>query len=71
MRRIEEGSGRREDLDLLYDVSDNIAPGLSFPYPMTTICFLGPSAPMPIISATEMFRDEFLRHIDDRRCPFD
>jgi NADH-quinone oxidoreductase subunit F len=71
MLRIEEGSGRREDLDLLYDVSDNIAPGLSFPYPMTTICFLGPSSPMPIISAVQMFRDEFLQHIKEGRCPFD
>jgi len=34
----------RQDLDLLLDVSDNIAPGLAFPYPMTTICFLGPSS---------------------------
>ena len=69
MRRIEDGAGRPEDIDLLYDVSDNIAPGLSFPYPMTTICFLGPSSPMPIISATEMFRDEFLVHIEEGRCP--
>ena len=51
MRRIVDGIGRPEDLDLLLDVCDNIAPGLSFPYPMTTICFLGPSAAMPIISA--------------------
>ena len=43
MCRIEHGDGRTEDLDLLLDVSDNIAPGLAFPYPMTTICFLGPS----------------------------
>jgi NADH-quinone oxidoreductase subunit F len=71
MRRIEEGNGRREDIDLLYDVADNIAPGLSFPYPMTTICFLGPSSPMPIVSALEMFKDEFLQHVEEGRCPFD
>ena len=71
MRRIEDGAGRMEDIDLLYDVSDNIAPGLSFPYPMTTICFLGPSSPMPIISATQMFRDDFVRHIEERGCPYD
>jgi NADH-quinone oxidoreductase subunit F len=70
MLRIEQGAGRKEDLDLLYDVSDNIAPGLSFPYPMTTICFLGPSAPMPIISAIQMFRSEFEQHVTEGRCPF-
>ena len=70
MYRIEHGDGRKEDLDLLYDVSDNIAPGLAFPYPMTTICFLGPSTSMPIISAIELFRDEFLQHIEDGRCPY-
>jgi NADH-quinone oxidoreductase subunit F len=71
MFRIEKGEGRMEDLDLLVDASDNIAPGLGFPYPMTTICFLGPSTTMPIISALQMFRDEFLIHIKDESCPFD
>ena len=71
MRRIEDGVGRMEDIDLLVDVSDNIAPGLSFPYPMTTICFLGPSSPMPIVSAIQMFRDEFVQHIEQGRCPLD
>jgi NADH-quinone oxidoreductase subunit F len=70
MFRIESGSGRMEDLDLLLDVSDNIAPGLAFPYPMTTICFLGPSSPMPICSALNMFRDDFLVHIKDGACPY-
>lgn len=71
MARIEHGQGRMEDLDLLVDASDNIAPGLSFPYPMTTICFLGPSTTMPILSALGMFRDEFLIHIKEEGCPFD
>jgi NADH-quinone oxidoreductase subunit F len=67
--RIEQGQGRMEDLDLLYDASDNIAPGLAWPYPMTTICFLGPSVAMPVISAIQMFRDEFLVHIKEGGCP--
>ena len=69
MRRIEDGAGRMEDLELLVDVSDNIAPGLAFPYPMTTICVLGPSSPVAILSALQMFRDEFVEHIDQRSCP--
>ena len=71
MHRIESGDGRMSDLDLLFDVCDNIAPGLGFPYPMTTICFLGPSAAMPIVSAIQMFRDEFLVHIKDGACPYE
>ncbi len=70
MNRIELGAGRRSDLDLLLDVCDNIAPGLSWPPQKTTICVLGPSIPSSITSAIKMFRDEFLAHIDEGRCPF-
>jgi NADH-quinone oxidoreductase subunit F len=56
--RILTGQGRREDLDLLLDVSDNISPGLSWPPAMTTICPLGPSATAPIVSIMRYFRDE-------------
>ncbi len=58
------------DLDLLLDVCDNIAPGLSWPPRQTTICPLGPSIPSPIVSAIRMFRDEFLVHIKEGGCPY-
>jgi len=70
MYRIESGAGREEDLDLLFDVCDNIAPGLSWPPQQTTICVLGPSIPSSITSAVRMFRDEFLVHIKEGGCPF-
>jgi NADH-quinone oxidoreductase subunit F len=70
MRRIEEGSGREDDLDLLLDVLDNIAPGLSWPPQQTTICVLGPSIPSAIVSGIRMFRDEFLQHITEGACPY-
>jgi NADH-quinone oxidoreductase subunit F len=70
MYRIESGAGREEDLDLLLDVCDNIAPGLSWPPRQTTICVLGPSIPSSIVSAIRMFRDEFLVHIKDGQCPY-
>jgi NADH-quinone oxidoreductase subunit F len=83
MRRIETGSGRMDDLELLLDVGDNIAPGpfphagwpekglapSPFPYKMTTICFVGPSAVVPMHSALTRFRDEFVAHIEQGRCP--
>jgi NADH-quinone oxidoreductase subunit F len=71
MLRIETGEGREEDLDLLLDACDNIAPGLTWPPQQTTICVLGPSIPSSIGSAIEMFRDEFLVHIKEGGCPYE
>jgi len=71
MRRIETGNGREQDLDLLLDSLDNISPGLRWPPAQTTICVLGPSIPPSVHSAIEIFRDEFLIHIKEGRCPYD
>jgi NADH-quinone oxidoreductase subunit F len=70
LRRLEAGGGRREDVDLLLDVCDNIAPGLGWPPQQTTICPLGPSIPSSIVSAISMFKDEFLAHVALGRCPY-
>ena len=69
LRRLEEGGGREEDLDLLMDACDNIAPGVSWPPQQTTICVLGPSIPSSIASAVRMFRDELLLHVKEGGCP--
>lgn len=58
LKRILDGNGRPEDIDLLLDISDNISPGLVWPPLMTTICPLGPSAVSPITSITRWFRPE-------------
>jgi NADH-quinone oxidoreductase subunit F len=71
LRRIENGSGRPIDLDLLLDISDNISPGLRWPPAMTTICPLGPSAVSPITSIMTHFKDEVSRHVHEGGCPFD
>jgi NADH-quinone oxidoreductase subunit F len=34
-----------------------------------TICALGDAAAMPVQSFVKKFRDEFLRHVTERRCP--
>jgi NADH-quinone oxidoreductase subunit F len=69
MFRLERGGGRREDLELLLDLCDNIAPGLGWPPQQTTICVLGSSIPSSIHSAVTMFRDEFLAHVTHDGCP--
>ena len=70
MHRIELGSGTESDLDLLLDVCDNIAPGLTWPPQQTTICVLCPSIPSSVVSGIKMFRDEFMVHIKEEGCPF-
>jgi NADH-quinone oxidoreductase subunit F len=63
LRRIIEGHGRPQDVDLLLDVCDNISPGINWPPRQTTICPLGPSAVSPIASAVSRFRHEFEAYI--------
>ncbi len=63
LKRIIDGHGRYEDLDLLLDLSDNISPGIEWPPRQTTICPLGPSAVSPIASALRRFRPEFEHYI--------
>ena len=60
VHRIENGQGRREDLALLDDVSDNIAG--------RTICALGDAAALPVKSFLKHFRDEFVHHVEHQRC---
>jgi len=60
VKRIEEGKGRQEDLDLLDDVADKISG--------KTICALGDAAAAPVAGMLRHFRDEFQYHIDHKRC---
>ena len=58
--RIEHGKGRKEDLDLLDSVADNIKG--------RTICALGDAAAMPVQAMLKHFRDEFVHHIEHKSC---
>jgi NADH-quinone oxidoreductase subunit F len=71
MYRLEHGGGRDEDMDLLLDLCDNIAPGLGWPPQQTTICVLGSSIPSSIHSAISMFKDDFFDHVRHGGCPYD
>jgi NADH-quinone oxidoreductase subunit F len=63
LERLENGEGSEEDLDLLLDLSDNIA-GRSF-------CALADGGVAPITSSIKFFRDEYLAHFENGGCPFD
>ena len=53
--RIENGEGRMEDIDLLWDIQSKIEGN--------TICPLGDAAAWPVAAAIRHFRDEFEYHI--------
>jgi NADH-quinone oxidoreductase subunit F len=53
--RIAEGGGRDQDLDLIWDICDNIR-GKSF-------CALGEGAIWPVMTSLNLFRDEYLNYI--------
>jgi NADH-quinone oxidoreductase subunit F len=60
VHRIEHGEGRKEDLDLLLSVGENIAG--------RTICALGEAAVWPVQGMLRHYRDEFEYHIEHKRC---
>ncbi len=62
VRRIEQGKGAEGDVELILDVCDNMMG--------RTICPLSEAAAMPAQSFIWKFREEFDRHIMDRKCPY-
>lgn len=61
LERIVEGNGRDGDIELLEELADTIT--------NTALCGLGKTAPSPVISTIENFRDEYEAHIYQKRCP--
>ncbi|TWX56358.1 NADH-quinone oxidoreductase subunit NuoF [Colwellia hornerae] len=63
LTRIEQGTGRKEDLDTLYNLCD-------FMWLGKTHCALAPGAVEPLKSALRYFSDEFEQHIDNGCCSY-
>ncbi len=61
LERICEGKGEMEDLDRLDDIAVALKQG--------ALCGLGQTAPNPILSTLRFFKDEYLAHINDKKCP--
>jgi NADH-quinone oxidoreductase subunit F len=61
VHRIEHGKGTMDDIALLDSVAEKIMG--------RTICALGDAAAMPVRSFIQHFRDEFIYHIEHKRCP--
>ena len=61
LERICEGTGKMEDLDLLEDLAQKVKDG--------SLCALGGTAPNPVLTTLKYFRDEYIVHIVDKKCP--
>lgn len=61
LERITEGRGEASDIETLQDLGVAIK--------KASLCGLGQTAPNPILSTINYFRDEYEAHINDKRCP--
>ncbi len=61
LTRICSGEGSMADLDLLVDLGSTIKE--------TSLCGLGMSAPNPVLSTLRYFKNEYIEHIVNKRCP--
>lgn len=61
LEKITEGNGTMEDLDrleeLCYYIKEN------------ALCGLGQTAPNPVLSTLRYFKDEYIAHVVDKKCP--
>ena len=61
LEKITDGRGELEDLDRLEELCNSIK--------QTAFCGLGQTAPNPVLSTLRYFRDEYIAHIVDKKCP--
>ncbi len=58
---ITAGKGKADDIETLEELSVNIIKG--------SLCGLGQTAPNPVLTTLRYFKDEYLAHIEEKRCP--
>ena len=61
LEKITEGKGTMEDLEKLEDLCKYIKEN--------SLCGLGQSAPNPVLSTLQFFKDEYMAHVVDKKCP--
>ena len=61
LERITGGSGTSEDIDRLERLANLVS--------KASLCGLGKAAPNPVLSTLKYFRDEYLSHVIDKKCP--
>ncbi|MEO0225765.1 MAG: NADH-quinone oxidoreductase subunit NuoF [candidate division WOR-3 bacterium] len=61
LNRITQGNGEEADIDFLERASESIK--------SASLCGLGQTAPNPVLTTIRYFRNEYLAHVKERRCP--
>ena len=61
LEKIVAGKGEMSDIDLLEDLAMAVKDG--------SLCGLGKTAPNPVLSTLKYFKDEYIAHIKDKKCP--
>ena len=61
LEKIVKGKGTMEDLEILEDLAYTVKDG--------SLCGLGKTAPNPVLSTLKYFKDEYIAHIRDHKCP--
>ena len=61
LEKIVSGKGTVEDIGLLEELALAVRDG--------SLCGLGKTAPNPVLSTLRYFRDEYLAHVVDKKCP--
>ena len=61
LEKIVAGNGEMEDLDKLEQLARTVKDG--------SLCGLGKTAPNPVLSTLKYFKDEYIAHIKDKKCP--
>ena len=63
LEALERGAGEPQDIAVLERHARLLGPG-------GTLCLLAPGAMEPLASALSHFRDDFERHVKEKRCPW-
>lgn len=61
LEKIVAGKGEMEDIDVLEELAVAVKD--------SSLCGLGKTAPNPVLSTLKYFRDEYIAHIKDKKCP--
>lgn len=61
LEKITDGKGELEDIEKLESLAETIK--------LSSLCGLGQTAPNPVLSTLNYFRDEYLAHVQEKRCP--
>jgi NADP-reducing hydrogenase subunit HndC len=61
LEKITEGHGELSDIDKLQELCAHVN--------LNSLCGLGQTAPNPVLSTLRYFKDEYLAHVVDKKCP--